>query len=157
MAVGQLGMCPQLRNEPGTGGLKMEKISEAQYRALFENNPQPMWVYDERTLRFLVVNDAAVQRYGYSREEFLSMTIKHIRSAEDVPALLAAIVEDGPGLASAGVWKHRKKDGSVIDVEVTSYGLTFEGKRAQLVLAFDVTDKLRVQEVLREKIDELAA
>ena len=131
--------------------------SEAQYRALFENNPQPMWVYDERTLRFLVVNDAAVQRYGYSREEFLSMTIKHIRGAEDVPALLAAIAEDGPGLASAGVWKHRKKDGSVIDVEVTSYGLTFEGKRAQLVLAFDVTDKLRVQEVLREKIDELAA
>jgi PAS domain S-box-containing protein len=130
---------------------------EAQYRALFENNPQPMWVYDERTLRFLVVNEAAVRRYGYSREEFLSMTIKHIRSGDDLPALLAAIAEDGPGLATAGVWKHRKKDGSVIDVEVTSYGLTFEGKRAQLVLAFDVTDNLRVQEALREKMDELAA
>lgn len=174
-------MCPLSRNEPGTGALNMEnerkapavaqveedhvharpsedlRKSEAQYRALFENNPQPMWVYDERTLRFLVVNDAAVRRYGYSREEFLSMTIKHIRSGDEVPALLAAIAEDGPGLATAGVWKHRKKDGSVIDVEVTSYGLTFEGKRAQLVLAFDVTDKLRVQEMLREKIDELAA
>ena len=181
MAVGQLGTCPLLLDEPGTGGLNMEnkrkapavdqleenhaharafedlRKSEAQYRSLFENNPQPMWVYDERTLRFLVVNDAAVQRYGYSREEFSSMTIKHIRGAEDVPALLAVLAHDGPGLAGAGVWKHRKKDGSVIDVEVTSYGLTFDGKRAQLVLAFDVTDKLRVQEVLREKIDELAA
>jgi len=131
--------------------------SEAQYRTLFEENPHPMWVYDERTLRFLIVNEAAVRRYGYSREEFLSLTIKHIRSAEDVPALLQTLAHDGPGLANAGVWKHRKKDGTVIDVEVTSYGLTFDGKRAQLVLAFDVTEKLKTQEVLREKIDELAA
>jgi two-component system, NtrC family, sensor kinase len=174
-------MCPLLLNEPGAGGLNMEnelkativerveemhapartyedlRKSEAQYRALFENNPHPMWVYDERTLRFLTVNEAAVRRYGYSREEFLSLTIKHIRNAEDVPALLKAIGEDGPGLANAGVWKHRKKDGSIIDVEVTSYGLIFDGKRAQLVLAFDVTDKQRVQQALREKIDELAA
>jgi len=131
--------------------------SEAQYRTLFEENPHPMWVYDERTLRFLIVNEAAVRRYGYSREEFLSLTIKHIRSAEDVPALLQTLAHDGPGLANAGVWKHRKKDGTVIDVEVTSYGLTFDGKRAQLVLAFDVTEKLKTQEVLHEKIDELAA
>src|ERR1044072_4510779 len=62
--------------------------SEAQYRALFENNPQPMWVYDERTLRFLAVNEAAIERYGYSREEFLSMTIKSIRSTADVEASL---------------------------------------------------------------------
>jgi PAS domain S-box-containing protein len=131
--------------------------SEAQYRALFESNPQPMWVYDERTLRFLIVNDAAVHRYGYSRQEFSSMTIKNIRSSEEVPALLKTTRQDGPGLSNSGVWRHRKKDGSIIDVEVSSYGLTFDGKRAQLVLAIDVTEKLKVQEVLREKIDELAA
>src|SRR4051794_22141985 len=84
--------------------------SEAQYRALFETNPHPMWVYEERTLRFLAVNDAAVQRYGYSREEFLAMTIKSIRSAADVPALLKTTKDDAPGLARMELWKHRKKD-----------------------------------------------
>ncbi|HJT66636.1 MAG TPA: ATP-binding protein [Pyrinomonadaceae bacterium] len=131
--------------------------SEAQYRALFEWNPHPMWVYEERTLRFLAVNDAAVQRYGYSREEFLSMTIKSIRSPADVPSLIKTTKEDGPGLSVTGLWKHRKQDGTVIDVEVTSYGLTFDSKRAQLVLATDVTDKIKAQQTLREKMDELAA
>ena len=131
--------------------------SEAQYRALFESNPHPMWVYEERTLRFLAVNDAAMQRYGYSREEFLSLTIKSIRSPAEVPALLQIIKEDAPGLSRTGLWKHRRKDGSAIDVEVTSYGLMFDGKRAQLVVATDVTDKIRAQQTLREKIDELAA
>ena len=131
--------------------------SEAQYRALFESNPHPMWVYEERTLRFLAVNDAAIERYGYSREEFLSMTIKSIRTAADVPALLKTTKEDGPGLSRTQLWKHQKKDRSVIDVEVTSYGLLFDGKRAQLVLATDVTDKIGAQQSLREKIDELAA
>jgi PAS domain S-box-containing protein len=131
--------------------------SEAQYRALFENNPQPMWVYDERTLRFLAVNEAAIERYGYSREEFLSMTIKSIRSPAEVDALLKTTSHDAPGPSHAGVWKHRKKDRTVIDVEVSSYGLTFEGKRAQLVLAVDVTEKLRAEQALHEKIEELAA
>lgn len=131
--------------------------SEAQYRALFQSNPHPMWVYEERTLRFLAVNDAAMQRYGYSREEFLSMTIKSIRSPAEVPALLQTIREDAPGLSRSGLWKHRRKDGSAIDVEITSYGLMFDGKRAQLVVATDVTDKIRAQYTLREKIDELAA
>jgi len=131
--------------------------SEAQYRALFESNPHPMWVYEERTLRFLAVNEAAMQRYGYSREEFLSLTIKSIRSPAEVPALLQVTKEDAPGLSQTGLWKHRRKDGSVIDVEVTSYGLMFDGKRAQLVIATDVTDKIKAQQTLREKIDELAA
>jgi len=142
---------------PATQADEALRRSEAQYRALFERNPHPMWVYEERTLRFLAVNDAAVQRYGYSREEFLSMTIKTIRSPAEVPALLKTTKEDGPGLSVTALWKHRKKDQTLIDVEVSSYGLMFDGKRAQLVLATDVTDKVKAQQGLREKIDELAA
>lgn len=181
MAADQFGKCPRTVKKPGTGRLKMEnqrnaskvqqteehtaqtqsdetlRKSEAQYRALFESNPHPMWVYDEKTLRFLIVNDAAVHRYGYSRQEFSSMTIKSIRHAEEVPVLLRAIKQDGPGLSTAGIWRHRTKDGTLLDVEVSKYGLMFDGKRAQLVLAVDVTEKIRTQETLREKIDELAA
>jgi PAS domain S-box-containing protein len=131
--------------------------SEAQYRILFDSNPLPMWVYEMTTLRFLAVNDAAVYHYGYSRAEFLSMTIKGIRNPEDVPALLNTIAQDAPGFAPASIWKHRKKDGSTIDVEVSSHGLVFDGKQAQLVLALDVTEKLKAQQALQGKAEEVAA
>src|ERR1051326_9574160 len=88
--------------------------SEEHYRSLFENNPLPMWVYDLETLAFLAVNDAAVHHYGYSREEFLSMTIKDIRPSEDVPALLGNVLKVDRGMDEAGVWRHRRKDGTVI-------------------------------------------
>ncbi|HEX2271047.1 MAG TPA: ATP-binding protein [Pyrinomonadaceae bacterium] len=131
--------------------------SEAQYRILFESNPHPMWVYDSKTLRFLAVNDAAVHHYGYSRDEFLGMTIKDIRDAEHVPALLATTSKDDAGLAETSIWQHRKKDGSVIDVEITSHGIAFGSKRAQLVLAHDVTERLRAQRQLQEKANELSS
>lgn len=101
--------------------------SEDRYRLLFASNPLPMWVYDLETLSFLEVNDAAIYRYGYSREEFLSMTIKDIRPPEDVPALLASVSGANRGLDEAGTWKHRKKDGQIIDVEITSHELIFGG------------------------------
>ncbi|HKP38273.1 MAG TPA: PAS domain S-box protein, partial [Pyrinomonadaceae bacterium] len=101
--------------------------TEARYRLLFDSNPLPMWVYDRDTLMFLAINDAAVSHYGYSREEFLSMTIKDIRSAEEVPTLLD-IISSESGFNSAGTWKHLKKDGSVIDVEIISHPLPFGGK-----------------------------
>ena len=125
------------------------KDSEERYRLLFDCTPQPIWVYDEQTLSFLAVNEAAVRTYGYSREEFLSMTIADIRPAEDVPALLiqtAAGVE-GPVLTSP--WRHRKKDGSVIYVEMTSHPLLFDTKSARLVIATDVTDRKLLDEEQR--------
>jgi PAS domain S-box-containing protein len=124
---------------------------DAQYRILFDSNPQPMWVYDARTFRFLAVNEAAVRHYGYSRSEFMAMTIKSIRALETVPALLKEPTVDST------VGKHRKKDGSLIDVEVTSHEIVFEGKQAQLVLALDVTEKLKARYALQEKADELAS
>ncbi len=131
--------------------------SESQYRILFDSNPHPMWVYELKTLRFLAVNDAAIRHYGYSRDEFMAMTVKGLRNPDSIPALLKQTIREGEGFSSSGLWKHRKKDGSPIDVEITSNGIVFDGKRAQLVLALDVTEKLKARHELQEKADELAA
>ena len=132
---------------------KAEKIlreSEERYRLLFENNPFPMWAYDIESLRFLAVNDSATFYYGYSREEFLSLTIKDIRPTEDVPALEENISATREKIDSADIWRHRKKDGTVIDVEVTSHELIFDGKQSRLVLANDITERKKVEKEIRE-------
>ena len=128
--------------------------TEERYRLLFDSNPLPMWVYDRETLGFLAVNDAAVSQYGYSRDEFLSMTIKDIRPSEDVPVLLENI-SDEQGVNLAGVWQHKRKDGNSIDVEIISHPLTFAGKNAKLVLANDVTERKKAEAALRDTEDQL--
>jgi two-component system cell cycle sensor histidine kinase/response regulator CckA len=129
--------------------------SEERYRLLFESNPQPMWVYDHESLTFLAVNDAAVRHYGYSREEFLKMSIRDIRPPEEVPRLLHAVARVTPGLHKGGVWRHRKKDGAEIDVEITSHTVEFGGRRADLVLANDVTEQRHTQQ-LQEAVYRIA-
>jgi len=124
-------------------------MDERAYRRLFEVNPHPMWLYDLETLRFLAVNDAAVSRYGFSREEFLSLSIRDIRPPEDVPALLANVAAVTGGLDRAGLWRHRLKDGSLIDVDITSHTLEIDGRQAELVLAIDVTERRRTEATLR--------
>lgn len=109
---------------------------ESSFQLLFEHNPQPMWMYDAATLRFLAMNHAAVAKYGYSRDEFLQMTIADIRPPEDVPALLASVGGPRPALQHAGEWRHRYKDGRIIDVEVTSHTIPFAGRPAVLGLPF---------------------
>src|SRR5688500_4694356 len=104
-----------------------------------------MWVYDTATLRLLAVNEAAVAEYGYSREEFLAKTIAELRPAADVARLEAVIPHLGPSFASSGGWRHKRKDGSVFDVEVTSHALDFAGRAARLVLATDVTARKRAE------------
>lgn len=122
--------------------------SEKRYRLLFENNPHPMWLYDTETLAFLEVNEAAVQHYGYTREEFLGMTIKEIRPVSDVPALLDNLSHLKNRIDRAGIWKHRKKDGTLTDVEITSHVLKLSGRKVELVLANDVTAKLNADREL---------
>ncbi|MDQ6733494.1 MAG: PAS domain S-box protein, partial [Nitrospirota bacterium] len=123
--------------------------SEERYRLLFERHPNPMWVYDVETLAFLAVNNAAIQYYGYSREEFLAMTIKDIRPSEDIPALIAQVKQVSHGYEACGVWRHRKKDGTIIDVEITSHTVTFGCRPAELILPRDVTDRKRAEEATR--------
>jgi PAS domain S-box-containing protein len=125
------------------------RASEERYRLLFENNPQPMWVFDNETLALLAANEAACQHYGYTREEFLAMTILDIRPAEDVPALRRRLASQPDELHKAGVQFHRKKDGTEIAEEVASHPLRFTGRPAQLVLATDVTERTRAEEALR--------
>ncbi len=129
--------------------------SEERYRHLFESNPNPMWVYDLDSLRFLAVNDAAVAHYGYSRDEFLAMTIKDIRPPEEIPRLLDRIRAVGAGLGQPGVWRHRTKDGRLIDVQVTSHALHAHGSRTALVLAQDITLQRRAEAALQRSNQEL--
>lgn len=122
----------------------------ASFRLLFYNSPLPMWVFDRETLAFLDVNEAAVARYGYSRDEFLQMRITDIRPPEDVPRLMAYLAAGRPSLRQAGEWRHLRKDGSILYVEVTTHELEFQGRPAALVVVHDVTDRKRVETGLRE-------
>jgi PAS domain S-box-containing protein len=130
--------------------------SEERHRLLFENSPLPMWVYDLETLRFLAVNGAATNSYGYSAAEFLAMTIEGIRPADELPALREDITQSPPGFArNRRIWKHRKKDGTVILVEITSHDLTLDGRHGRLVLANDVTARLHAEDEVRRLNENL--
>ncbi|MDP1716924.1 MAG: PAS domain S-box protein, partial [Burkholderiales bacterium] len=123
---------------------------EERYRKMFRANPHPMWVYDLETLRFLEVNDAAISHYGWSRAEFLAMSIADIRPPADVPRLTENIAHVSEGkVDAAGVWTHRKKNGALIAVEITSHILDFEGRRAEIVLVNDITERQQSEQALR--------
>ncbi|MDF1504003.1 PAS domain S-box protein [Roseisolibacter sp. H3M3-2] len=128
-----------------------------QYEQVFSRNPTPMWVFDRETLAFLAVNDAAVARYGWSRAEFLGMTLREIRDAAAVPALLAAHGRprlEGP--LRGGVHRHRTKDGAALDVEIVADDVDWDGRPARLVLATDVTERERTAAALRASEARLA-
>jgi PAS domain S-box-containing protein len=123
---------------------------EQRYRQLFEDNPQPMWVHDVETLAFLAVNEAALSHYGYTREEFLFMTMDGILAPSDLPAPPREGADLRGGVDEAHLWRHRTKAGRIIDVEINSQVVNFAGRRAVLVVANDVTERLKVQQHLRE-------
>ncbi len=125
------------------------RASEDRYRHLFESCPLPLWVYDLETLRFLAVNQAAVRHYGYSRDEFSEMTLADIRPFEDIAALRADVMRNkqpDPG----STWRHRKRDGTVITVEIKAQDFQFERRAARLVLVNDLTERIRLEDQLRQ-------
>ncbi|HJP98292.1 MAG TPA: PAS domain S-box protein, partial [Rhodanobacteraceae bacterium] len=123
--------------------------SSEYYEMLFVANPLPMWVFEIASGRFLAVNAQACKQYGYSEEEFLARTINDIRPPGD-RAHLAEVRSTGPsGRREFGSWRHMKKDGTVINVEVSSDDIVFRGAAARLVLASDVTERVRVETALR--------
>lgn len=123
--------------------------SERHYRMLFDANPHPMWVYDPAALTFLAANDAAAAHYGYTKEEFLRMSLDDIRppaERAEVRALIRTLDVEAP---HRGIYRHVKKDGAVIDVEVIADGIEFAGRPARLVLAHDITDRKRAEDEIR--------
>ncbi|HEU4722273.1 MAG TPA: PAS domain S-box protein [Gemmatimonadaceae bacterium] len=134
---------------PRTSGPRMrvtEPFAEARdFRMLFDATPLPAWVYDAETLRFVAVNRAATEHYGYSEEEFLANTILFVRPSEDVQRVLD-YSHDTPGHDRIGVFRHRRKDGGLIDVETISYGFELDGRRVRIVVINDVTDQLRIRD-----------
>src|ERR1035437_4823024 len=124
------------------------RASERRYRDLFESNPHPMWIYDSETLRFLAVNDTAVEEYGWSVEQFQAMTITDIRPPEDVSLLVALLKTETAARTTAA--RHLRADGSIIQVEVTSHEIAWDGRPARVVLATDVTDRVKLEGQLRQ-------
>ncbi|HSD02894.1 MAG TPA: ATP-binding protein, partial [Gaiellales bacterium] len=122
--------------------------SEEEYRTLFDLHPNPIWVYDLETLRFLAVNAATVRQYGYSRQELASMTIADIRPQDEVEAMLAAVGSVAQGATRSGPWHHRKRDGTVFEVEISSHTITFGGRRGEVVMAIDVSERRALEQQL---------
>jgi len=119
--------------------------SEKRYSDLFQLSPQPMFVYDMQTLKYLDVNSSAIAHYGYSREEFLSMTILDIRPKEDIPLLRETLAQQQHQqiVSLHGIFRHLKKNGEIIQVDIQSHIISYKGVLAKVVLANDVTERLR--------------
>ncbi|MCX6255306.1 MAG: PAS domain S-box protein [Bacteroidia bacterium] len=126
------------------------RVSEERYRELFLNNPVPTYIFDTETLAFIEVNDATVESYGYSREEFASMTLKDIRVPEDIPDLLVSVKELGLETFHSTTMRHRRKDGTVFPVEITSHSLPEKNNRKmRLVMTTDITERLKAAEQMK--------
>ncbi|MEX2178757.1 MAG: response regulator [Gemmatimonadaceae bacterium] len=129
--------------------------SEERYRMLFDSNPQPVWVFDRESLRFLAVNDAAVRHYGYTRDEFLAMTVLDIRTPEEGERFLKQ--SGGQPPFDDAPWTHRRKDGTRIDVSIRTHDIQFADRPARMVLALDITDQLGAERALVARARQQAA
>lgn len=120
--------------------------TERGFQLLFTNNPLPVWAYDRETLRFLEINDVALAKYGYSRDELVSMKVTDVHPPEEVPALLEVIRRPREVREVSGHWHHRLKDGRLIEVEVSVHDLELRGRPARVVVALDITERTQILE-----------
>ncbi len=123
--------------------IRSAEVASEQYRLLFAGNPHPMWMYDPETFRFLQVNDAAVAQYGFSRDEFQSMSLLEVFSEEASPPLVAEL-QDGEARQLTGPWLHRRKDGSTVQVDIGWQPVLQNGRRIMFALMQDVTERQRL-------------
>jgi len=126
------------------------KESESYFRLLFELNPQPMFVYDLDTMKILAVNNSSIGVYKYSKEEFLSMTILDLKAPKEFTRLWKNLIDDPNSFQRTEIWNHKTKDGQIIQVEVHSHNLDFRLRNSRLVLLIDITEKIKVEKILRE-------
>ena len=123
----------------------------------FDSNPSPMWIADQERLCFLEVNKAALDHYGYTREEFLSLSPLQIRPEEDYAKFNNTVFKEITVLTNLGVSRHLKKDGTIIKVEIFANDITFKGEKARLIMAHDVTEKLLAEGKLQQSQAHLLA
>ena len=131
------------------------RSSEKKYKLLFENNPMPMWMINLPELNIIDVNDAAIKHYGYSRDEFLSLNTTQIRPEEDVPNYLQSAKNPQGGVRYAGIWRHKKKDGTVIDVEIIAHDIDYGDQPARLILSNDITEKLNADRLVKKSFEDI--
>ncbi|MBU6401461.1 MAG: GAF domain-containing protein, partial [Verrucomicrobia bacterium] len=155
LARGKLEYQIQQRSAELAGANHALRRSEAQYRLLFEGNPHPMWILDVETLKFLAVNNAVIAHYGYSREEFARMSLADLCLPENVPGMRVAVGRTNGAMSRVGVVPHRKRDGTVVLTEIIVQALTFNGRRAELVLAHDVTERRQAAAALEREHERL--
>jgi PAS domain S-box-containing protein len=144
-------------------GLAMENVrlraqaDEGARRAdlVFQAHPQPMWIFDVDTLAFLAVNPAAMQTYGWTREEFLGMTIMDLLAPEDAAPSPPVTAERSAQRGEVALAHHQRRDGTLLDVELVSHEFQLAGRRARLVLASDVSDRTRTRAALHGAEDQL--
>lgn len=135
------------------------EASEKRYSDLFHLSPTPMWFYDTDTLSFLDVNQAAIDHYGYSKEEFLAMTIRDIRPASDIAKLEAAIADRNTHLKFQNIFRHTKKNGEIIHVDIYGASVDYDDRKARVIAANDITERMNyiaAIEKQNEKLREIA-
>jgi PAS domain S-box-containing protein len=131
------------------------RISESKYRLLFNKNPMPMWMISIPERKFLDVNPAAIEFYGYSKEEFLQMNIFDITIPGGTRQSLGTYANASRNINQGGIWDHQKKNGSKVKVNIISHDIVYEGKIAKLVLASDETEKIAAAENLKKSHEDL--
>lgn len=131
------------------------KRSEEEYRAMFDQNPNPMWIYDTTTMNFLKVNQAAISKYGYSESEFLKLKATDIRPLDEVETFTTYIYNNDHVKGNVGVWTHVLKGKTKIKVEAYVYDIVYNNINAKIVLLLDVTDKINYEQQLREQQETL--
>ncbi|MDQ3290208.1 MAG: PAS domain S-box protein, partial [Bacteroidota bacterium] len=129
---------------------------DKQFRRLFDENPNPMWVFDVNTLHFLAVNQAMIEEYGYSREELMRMTIKDIRPQESREALEKRLHEEIPTFSKSGIWCHQRKNGELFYVRIHSNATEYNGLQCRLVMAFVISPIIHAEQENRILTNRLA-
>ena len=136
----------------------MHSFESALKGPFFETNPLPMWIFDRESFQFLVVNEAAVRRYGYSKAEFKKMKVSDIRPNEDVQRFVDAASEVKDSIFQAkGTWKHRLKNGDVIYVVVHATKVRLNGRNATLSIMHEMTDQIKAELDLKETLERQEA
>lgn len=136
--------------------LNKKSKTEKQFRRLFDENPNPMWFFDTQTLQLLAVNQATVEEYGYSREEFSQMTIKDIRPQESLYALEKRLAESIQSYSKSGIWCHQRKNGELFYVRIYSNATEYNGRKSRLVMAFDISAVIQAEQENKVLTNSLA-